>query len=93
VAARVEEAGWDTCVVANEQGVVLGRLRRKELDSQPESVVEDVMQIGPSTIRPNDSLEQLRERLAKVGSLIVTTPDGVLLGVLYAEDAERKLER
>src|SRR2546425_4845442 len=31
VRRKVSGAGWDTCIVVNEQGVVLGRLGRKAL--------------------------------------------------------------
>jgi hypothetical protein len=33
VQERVRTAGWDTCIVVNEQRVVLGRLGRKALGS------------------------------------------------------------
>src|SRR5438552_13247421 len=36
----VSAAGWDTCLVVNEPGVVLGRLRRKAPGSEEEAAVE-----------------------------------------------------
>ena len=87
---RTREAGWDICVVVNGDGVVLGRLRKEAFAAPPESTVEDVMESGPTTIRPDVSLDSILERLRQrnVENILVTTPDGQLIGVLYREDAE-----
>src|SRR3954470_12431393 len=55
---RVRASGWDTCVVVNEERVVLGRLGRRALASGQGSI-EDEMSSGPSTVRPNLSLSSL----------------------------------
>jgi CBS domain-containing protein len=93
VKQRVEAAGWDTCIVVNEQRVVLGRLRKKALGSDAASKVEDVMQPGPSTIRPDTELEpQLKEMSEKgIDGALVTTARGRLVGLLYRADIERRL--
>src|ERR1043165_9198211 len=49
VSKRVAAAGWDACAVVNEQRVVLGLLREKELAGDPASTVEKAMRPGPST--------------------------------------------
>src|ERR671936_587106 len=41
VAERTKAAGWDTCIVVNEHGIVLGRLFRKELDAGGGRPVEE----------------------------------------------------
>jgi CBS domain-containing protein len=78
-------------VVVNEGRVVLGLLREEELSSDPESGVETVMRAGPTTFRPNEPVGKLAERMRKRGasSILVTTPDGRLVGLLYRKDAER----
>jgi CBS-domain-containing membrane protein len=51
------------------------------------------MEEGPTTTRADDNLEQLTSRLRdrSVASIVVTDPDGRLIGVLYREDAEAAL--
>ncbi len=94
VQKRVQAAGWTLCIVVNESGVVLGRLRQQALTSNPEAIVETVMESGPSTIRPDVLLESITERMRerKVDSTVVTTSDGRLVGILYRHDAERQLD-
>src|SRR5712692_8131392 len=91
---RVRAAGWDTCLVVTDGNVVLGRLRKAELASDAAAVVDDVMEPGPTTIRPNAPLETLVPRLKerRVGATIVTVPSGRLIGVLFRDAAERRLE-
>jgi hypothetical protein len=85
------------CVVVDERGIVLGRLRRKELDGDAGAVVEDVMELGPPTERPDPFLSEVIERLRKIGSVLITwyggeEDGGKLMGVLFREDVERVLE-
>jgi hypothetical protein len=49
---------------------------------------EEAMEAGPSTIRADASVEKLRERLEGRGLnfAIVTTPDGVLMGIVCRPD-------
>jgi CBS-domain-containing membrane protein len=88
---RERSKGWDTCVVVNPERVVLGLLRNKELDGDPEASAEQVMRPGPSTFRPNmtlrDLLQSMRDHDIQTNSL-VTTSDGRLLGVISRADAE-----
>ena len=51
------------------------------------------MEIGPTTIRPNERLEPLVDRMRKrgVATIIVSDLKGRLVGILYREDAERAL--
>jgi CBS domain-containing protein len=90
VQKRVQAAGWDTCIVVNEQRVVLGRLGRKALGSDADASVEEAMTPGPSTVRPSigvdDLLERMRER--NLTSSLVTTPDGRLVGLIRRSEVE-----
>ncbi len=87
---KAREAGKDGCVVATSGGVVLGRVRGKALDGNPGAQVEEVMEGGPTTVRTNEPLGPLLERMRSrnVESLLVTTSDGRLVGSLYRADIE-----
>src|SRR5579859_189037 len=52
VRGRATAAGWETAVVLNEERVVLGLLRTKELNGDAEQLIEHAMRPGPSTFRP-----------------------------------------
>ena len=88
---RMEVAGWDRCVVMNEERIVLGMLRDKELEPDPETTVEEAMRPGPTTFRPDAPVEKVAERMRKrgVSAGLVTTSDGKLVGMLHRDDAER----
>jgi len=49
---RVRSVGWEAVVVVNEEGIVFGLLRTKELDADGDQLIEQVMRQGPSTFRP-----------------------------------------
>ena len=72
----MQTAGWDQCVVVNSAGVVLGLLRGEALHAAPEAPVELAMEAGPTTIRLNRALEDIRVSLRQHGaaSIVVTTP-------------------
>ena len=46
VRERVRALGWDTCMVINEHGIVLGRLGRKALRADIDQTVEEAMTEG-----------------------------------------------
>jgi len=91
---RRRTADWDTCVVVGPEGVVLGLLRKAELEGDPTATAEQVMRSGPKTFRPNVTLEELlksmRDHDIQTNSL-VTTGEGKLLGVISRADAEATL--
>src|SRR5436853_312857 len=76
---------------AEEHAVILGQLTEQVLKSDAGGSVEDAMTAGPSTYRPNVSIQELWKRLEKhprVQHVLVSTSDGVLLGVLWRSDLE-----
>ena len=95
VRERVQVGGWDTCVVVNDEQVVLGLLRGAELGANPEQEVAAVMQGGPKTYRanvlPQDTLVFMRKH--QLDSVLVTSPDGQLIGLLKQSDAEQVASR
>jgi predicted transcriptional regulator len=81
----------DVCVVVNDRRVVLGLVDGEDLgDEDDERPVGEVMQDGPSTIRPNVTAAALAEHLehGPTSTALVTTPDGVLVGLLRASALE-----
>lgn len=90
VQERVRAAGWDTCIVVNEQRVVLGRLGRKAMATKEDLSVEKAMTPGPSTVRPSLGADDLLERMRArdLTSLLVTTPDGRLVGLVLRTELE-----
>ena len=90
VRRRLDASGWETCVVVNEEGVVLGRIDRPALGIGAPSTAEEAMAAGPSTIRPSARPEKIarRMRLQDLTDLLVTTPHGRLLGIVSRRDVD-----
>jgi Mg/Co/Ni transporter MgtE len=91
VQQRVRAAGWDACVVVNQQRVVLGLLRAKELDGDPDQRIEQAMRPGPSTFRPHVPIAEMAQYMVEHDSesAPITTSDGRLVGLLRQQDAVR----
>ena len=85
---RIETSPFGFGLVVDESGVLLGRLRRSTLEQREGGTVDQLMEVGPSTVRADVPGEELRERLEKrdLKCAIVTAPDGVLLGVVRRAD-------
>lgn len=94
VANRVQSAGRDAAIVVDAAGVVLGRVRGRNLRGEPGLSVGEVMRLGPATIRAHTDLKEAADRMEQAGvkSVLVTDPDGHLIGTLYLEDAQRRLQ-
>jgi CBS domain-containing protein len=90
VRRRARDADWDTCIVLNAERVVLGRLGRSAIASDEERSVEEAMSPGPSSVRPSIGAEALLERMRdrNLTSLLVTTPDGRLVGLARRQDLD-----
>jgi rhodanese-related sulfurtransferase len=78
---------WGLCVVL-EDGIVLGLLGQKELASDPESLVEQVMRPGTSTFRPHVPVAEMAAHMVehKVEWSLVTTSEGRLVGVVARDE-------
>ena len=83
----------DFCLAVGDGELVFGRLRRDALSADPALPVIDVMENGPTTIRADEDLAALigRMQVRHVANIIVSDPDGRLIGVLYREDGEQLL--
>jgi predicted transcriptional regulator len=75
---------WDICVVVNDKTIVQGRLRRDRVAADDQRAVGEIMEPGPATVRADADLTETSERMnqRQVRTLIVSTPEGMLLGVL-----------
>jgi Mg/Co/Ni transporter MgtE len=92
VRARVEASPYRFALVVTEAGVLLGRLRRAALEGDPQRTAEEAMEPGPSTVRPDTEPTKLAERLRTrdLRTALVTTPEGILIGILRLEDLEER---
>jgi CBS domain-containing protein len=77
------------CIVTNGSGTVLGRIRQRDIDTAGDTAA-DIMEEGPSTFRPDVPLDELLERMRSrdVDDVVITDPDGRLMGILYRSRAE-----
>src|SRR5690242_17825852 len=92
---RARAAGWEAAVVVNDEGVVFGLLRSKELAQGADEPVERFMRPGPSTFRPHVPILEMAAYMVEhdVESSPITTSDGRLVGLLLRADAEAALHR
>ena len=91
-AIRTRLAGeWSSCLVVNDERIVLGRVYRSRLGDDDESTAEEVMDPGPVTFRPDIIVDEMAERMRhdELRTAPITTSDGRLIGLLFREDVER----
>ncbi|MDP8932400.1 MAG: CBS domain-containing protein [Actinomycetota bacterium] len=82
-------------VVALDDGVVVGRVNRDALGGLADDTpLGGILEEGPTTARASDDLGDLVERMrrAETESIILTSKEGRLLGVLLRDEAEAALE-
>jgi CBS domain-containing protein len=89
VARRIDASPYGFALVLSPGRVLLGRVRRSRLVDSAASI-EALLEPGPSTIRPHTPIEDLAARLARseVRTLLVTDPEGKLLGVVRRSDID-----
>ena len=82
VGTRAEQRGYSVCAVVNEKGIVLGMISKRDWETDPTALAEQLMDSAPTTLRPSDSLEKAEQVLQKNdrGAVLVTNSDGKLLG-------------
>jgi CBS domain-containing protein len=81
----IEASPYGFALVVWSEGTLLGRVRASQLrDAPDEATAEDVMQPGPSTVRPDLPVDELRKRLddKDLRTALVSTPEGRLIGVV-----------
>ena len=79
-------------LVVNAQRIVLGRVPYARLADARDHSAEAVMDVGATTVRAHEPLDPLLERMARrnVNEVVVTSPDGELLGVVYRADSQSR---
>jgi CBS domain-containing protein len=84
----IEASPYGFCLVTTEDRTLLGRVRRSTLKDGARGTAEELMEPGPSTVRYDLDVDELRERLEKreLRTAIVTTPEGKLVGVVRRAD-------
>lgn len=95
VRARVRSLGWNAVVVVNQERVVFGLLRAKELAQDVEQPIAQAMRPGPSTFRPYLSAKEMARSMVEhnLESAPITTSDGRLVGLLLQSEAVNAAER
>jgi CBS domain-containing protein len=93
VAHKLDTVPHEYCVVVNDHDIVLGRMRKKDLQGAEDTAVEHVMEPGPTTVRASEPASGLLERMRKkrVPAVIVTTNKGRLMGTVTQEALGRLL--
>jgi CBS domain-containing protein len=91
VRERARQAGWDVAVVVDEEHIVLGLMRSKQLEMDPNLAIELAMRPGSSTFRPYVSTKEMADFMVEhdLDSAPITTSDGKLVGVLLKSDTVR----
>jgi len=88
---RVRKESWNTCVVVNDQDIVLGLLRASAFDKADlQWSAEEAMEPDPQTFRLDTPLEDVIDFFRQnrwVDSALVTTTDGQLFGLISQEQA------
>jgi len=84
VRERARQGRWTASVVVDDQGVVLGLVDIGSADGAATATVEEVMDPAPVTFRPNVGVDELPDyvRKPRAAPVLVTTLDGVLIGLL-----------
>jgi CBS-domain-containing membrane protein len=86
---RVGSDGGKPLIVVDAERVVLGLVNSDALAGDPATPVEEVMDSAPVTFRPNVRAGEMPDYLKKQGvrHAVVTTSDGVLIGLLRLHPA------
>jgi|SRR5215472_14301004 len=86
---RLDAQGFGPVLALNQAGVVMGAAYRDRLTAAPsDALVGAVMRSGVSTVRPSEDAPALAHRMADAGvtRVVVTRPDGTLVGLFFAAD-------
>jgi Mg/Co/Ni transporter MgtE len=89
VLQAIADSPYGYALVLSPGGVVLGRVRKSALESlSAGDPIDNVLEPKPQTIRPHLTEAKLEERFEAYGfrTLVVTRPDGTLIGVVRRDD-------
>jgi CBS domain-containing protein len=85
---RLDAQGFGPVLVLNQAGVVMGAAYRDSLASAGAAGAGSAMRFGVSTVRPSEDAAALAHRMGHAGvtRVVVTRPDGTLVGLFFAAD-------
>jgi Mg/Co/Ni transporter MgtE len=89
VRRAITDSPYGYALVLSPGDVVLGRVRKSALETLSDGDrIDTVLEPRPQTIRPHLTEAKLRERFEAYGvrTLVVTRPDGTLIGVVRRDD-------
>jgi CBS domain-containing protein len=88
VRARVDASPYRFALVLAADRTLLGRLRHAVLAADSDTAAHEVMEPGPSTLRPHQALTDVESRLRDhhLTYAIITNPEGHLLGIVHSND-------
>lgn len=89
VGRAIADSPYGFALVLGPAGVLIGRVRRSALEGlAARDPIEPIIEPGPSTIRPHLSAKELSHRFggSDIRTLVVTRPDGTLLGLVRRDD-------
>jgi Mg/Co/Ni transporter MgtE len=92
VQRAIADSPYGYALVLSPGDVVLGRVRTSALDTLADGdPIETVLEPKPQTIRPHLTESTLEERFEVYGfrTLVVTRPEGTLIGVVRRDDIAR----
>jgi CBS-domain-containing membrane protein len=89
VREEIDASPYGFALVVADDGTLLGRLRRSALDGAS-GTAEELMSPGPSTVRPDLAVDELREKLDEkdLKTAIVSTPEGRVIGVVRRRELD-----
>jgi CBS domain-containing protein len=85
----LDAQGFRPVPVVNSAGVVMGAAYRDRLaTASPQAEAGSLMRFGVSTVRPREDAAALARRMGQNGvtRVVVTRPDGTLVGLFFAAD-------
>jgi predicted transcriptional regulator len=94
VKSLLEEADMALCPVLDDDGVVLGAVRREGLEKKAGGMpAEEVMDFCVATTRPSAELHALLNRMERTSmeAMIITRPDGTFFGLAVRSQVRRRL--
>jgi hypothetical protein len=93
--ARVTASGEERCVVVSDTGIVLGILGTEVFAGDGQLTADEAMRSGPTTARAHEDLGNLigQMHVRNVRSILITDPDGRLIGRLHRDDGDAALAK
>jgi len=89
---RARQKSLPLCPVVNQEGIVLGVVTEDQWNRNAALTAEEVMQAGPTTLRPNVSVQNASEFLNRneLSAILVTSSDGKLMGIFKRTQSDSK---